>query len=138
MAGTVLRRKAETGPGVWAGGSLRVPIRRRLKRLRAVREVEHLERIGTLIFRQEFLHGCFGIPMEAHALYVGGGPGAIPTPPEPCAVQRPVGEALALAAVRASPASNPRPDRSGPGRPGSPGAPSHIVFRGGSAQERMA
>src|ERR1035438_5335307 len=55
MAGTVLRREAETGPGVLAGGSLRVPIRRRLKRLRAVREVEHLERIGTLIFRQEFL-----------------------------------------------------------------------------------
>src|ERR1039457_7087613 len=39
MAGTVRRREAETGPGVLAGGSLRVPIRRRLKRLRAVREV---------------------------------------------------------------------------------------------------
>ena len=39
MAGTVRRREAETGPGVLGGGSLRVPIRRRLKRLRAVREV---------------------------------------------------------------------------------------------------
>src|ERR1017187_10566317 len=82
MAGTVRRREAETGPGAWAGGSLRVPNPRRLKRLR----------------------------MEAHALYV----------------------------VRAKRAFQPLPEPSGVERAADDDGATHVVFRGGSAQERMA